>query len=44
MDDLSPPFKFTQESENPVSRNINFEAFKVIEDFSGHHVESLVRF
>ena len=29
--------KFAQQSEDPINRNFNFEAFRVIQDFSGHH-------
>ena len=30
MADLSPPSKFAQQSEYPINRIFNFEAFKVI--------------
>ena len=44
MANLSPPSKFAQRNEDPEKRNINFEAFNVIQDISGQMVESLVEF
>ena len=42
MANLSPSSKFAQHSKDLENRNINFEAFKVIQDIFGTMAESLV--